>query len=101
MSKVRLEVLPSLAETLGIEDTSDEAISELEDDGVRSVRELLNRLCVRYKRFGQMVFDVDTQELTGRVVIFFNGRSLELVNGLETRLSDGDTLTLVPLIEGG
>ena len=101
MSKVRLEVLPSLAETLGIEETSEEAISDQENDGVRSVRELLNRLCVRYKRFGQMVFDIDAQELTGRVVIFFNGRSLELVNGLETRLSDGDTLTLVPLIEGG
>jgi molybdopterin synthase sulfur carrier subunit len=97
MVKVRLEILPSLAETVGIEETSEEVISE-ED---RSVRVLLNQLGARYRRFGQIVFDVEAQELTGKVVIFFNGRALELVNGLDSELSDGDTLTFVPLIEGG
>ena len=96
-----LEVLPSLAETLGIEGASEEVISEREDEGDRSVRGLLNRLGARYQRFGQLVFDINAQKLTGNVVIFFNGRALELVNGLETKLSDGDTLTFVPLIEGG
>lgn len=97
MVKVRLEILPSLAETVSIEETSEEVISE-ED---RSVRVLLNQLGARYRRFGQIVFDVEAQELTGKVVIFFNGRALELVNGLDSELSDGDTLTFVPLIEGG
>jgi len=101
MGKVRLEVLPSLAETLGIEGTSEEVISDQEIEGDKSVRYLLNRLCARYQRFGQIVFDIDAQKLTGRVVIFLNGRALELVNGLESKLSDGDTLTFVPLIEGG
>ncbi len=101
MSKVRLEVLPALAETLGIEDTSEEVISDQEIEGDKSVRDLLNRLGARYQRFGQIVFDINAQKLTGRVVIFFNGRTLEPVNGLETKLSDGDTLTFVPLIEGG
>lgn len=101
MGKVYLEVLPSLAETLGIEGTSEEVISDQENDGDRSVRDLLNRLGAKYQRFGQIVFDINTQKLTGKVVIFFNGRALELVNGLETELNDGDTLTFVPLIEGG
>lgn len=101
MDKVRLEVLPSLAETLGIEGTSEEVISDRETEGDNSVRALLNRLCARYQRFGQIVFDINAQKLTGRVVIFFNGSALELVNGLESKLSDGDTLTFVPLIEGG
>ncbi len=101
MAKIRLEVLPALAETLGIETISEEVISDQEIADAQLVRGLLNRLGVRYQRFGQIVFDIDTQELTGKVVIFFNGRSLELVNGLETKLSDGDTLTFVPLIEGG
>ncbi len=34
------------------------------------------------------------------MLISFNSRALELVNGLDTKLSDGDTLTFVPLIEG-
>ena len=101
MGKVRLEVLPSLAETLGIKGTIEEYIPDKEIDGEKSVGNLLNRLCARYPRFGQIVFDTDTQELTGKVIIFFNGRALELVNGLDSKLSDGDTLTFVPLIEGG
>ncbi|MFC1874256.1 MoaD/ThiS family protein [Chloroflexota bacterium] len=32
---------------------------------------------------------------------FLNGRSLDPAKGLKTKLKDGDTLTLVPLIEGG
>ncbi len=34
-------------------------------------------------------------------MIFLNGRALELVDGLETKLSNADTLTFVPHIEGG
>ena len=101
MGKVRLEVLPSLAETLGIEETSEEIISDQEIEGNTSVRYLLNQLSVKHQRFGQIVFDINAQELTGRVIIFFNGRALDLVNGLESKLSNGDTLTFVPLIEGG
>ena len=101
MGNVRLEFLPSLAETLGIEGTSEEAISYQEIEGNKSVLDLLNRLGARYPRFGQLVFDINAQKLTGRVVIFFNGCALELENGLETKLSDGDTLTFVYFVEGG
>ena len=101
MAKVRLEILPWLAETLGIEGSGEKVISGQEIEGARSVRELLNRLANRYQRFSQIVFDINAQELTGQVVIFFNGRALEPVKGLETKLSDGDILTFVPFIEGG
>lgn len=102
MGKVYLEIIPSsLAETLGIERTSEEAISDKEIDGDKSIIGLLNRLGAKYQRFGKIVFDINTQKLTGKVGIFFNGRALEPVNGLETKLSDGDTLTFVPVIEGG
>ena len=101
MGKVYLEILPSLAETLGIEEKSEELISAPGNEGDRSVKVLLNRLAVKYRRFDQIVFDVNAQKLTGKVGIFFNGRALELVNGLETKLNDGDTLAFVPLIEGG
>ncbi len=101
MIKVRLEVLPSLAESLGMEATGEEIISDQETGGERSVRGLLNRLGARHERFGRIVFDISAQKLTDKVAIFLNGRTLELVNGLDTKLSNGDTLTFVPLIEGG
>ena len=101
MGKVRVEILSWLTETMSVEGTSDEITIDQEIEGDKTVRDLLNRLVGRYPRFGQIAFDVKGQRLTDRVSIFFNGRNLELVNGLETRLSDGDTLTLVPPIEGG
>ncbi|MBI4283631.1 MAG: MoaD/ThiS family protein [Chloroflexi bacterium] len=101
MAKVRLEVMSALAETLGMEVTSEGVLPAAEIGGEKSVRDLFNRLGSRYPRFSQIVFDRNTQKLTGRVIIFFNGRDLELMDGLETRLNDGDTLTFVPAIEGG
>ncbi|MDP2729428.1 MAG: MoaD/ThiS family protein [Dehalococcoidales bacterium] len=97
--KVYLQVLPLLAETLGMPETSEMAISE-ETGGVITVRDLLNRLGNSYKHFDYL-FDIDTQKLSGKVNIFFNGCDLELLDGLETRLSDGDTLTFVWVIPGG
>jgi len=101
MSKVHLEILSWLTETLDIEGTSDAVSFEQEIEEGKTVRDLLNRLATRYQRFGQVVFDVKAQKLTERVSIFFNGRNLELVNGLATKLSDGDTLTFVAPIVGG
>ena len=101
MGTVRIEVLPSLAESLGIERISEEVISDAEIEGNRTVRDLLNRLSARYPHFGRIVFEIHAQRLTGKVMIFLNGRDLDLVDGLETRLSDGDTINFVPHIEGG
>ncbi|MFC2056102.1 MoaD/ThiS family protein [Chloroflexota bacterium] len=101
MSKVHLEILSWLTETLGIEGTSDDVSLDQEIEEDETVRDLLGRLAVKYPRFGQVVFDVKAQKLTDRVSIFFNGRNLELVNGLKTKISDGDILTFVPFIEGG
>lgn len=101
MSKVRLEFLAWLADMLGVEGTNEEIILEDKIEGDKTVRDLLSELAVRYPRFGQIVFDMKAQKLTERVSIFLNGRHLELVNGLGTKLNDGDILTLVPPIEGG
>ena len=101
MNKVRIEILSWLAETVDIEGKSDAVSLEQEIEEGKTVRDLLNRLATRYQRFGQVVFDVKAQKLTERVSIFFNGRNLELANGLATKLSDGDTLTFVAPIVGG
>ena len=77
MAKVYLEIMPSsLAETLGIKRMSEVIIPDRETDGDRSIIGLLHRLCARYQRFGKIVFNVDTQRLTGRVGIFYKGRAL-------------------------
>ena len=101
MSKVRVDVVSAFAEALGIPSTSEEVIPEHDGGSDQSVMAFLERLAVRYQYFGDTVFDSNTQKLTGGVMIFHNGRDLELLDGLETKLSDGDTLTFVPVIPGG
>ncbi len=101
MGKVHLEILPAVAESLGMEGKSEEEIPDSGNQVGRTVRDLLNHLADRNSRFRHTVFDTDTQRLSGKIIIFLNGHSLESVNGLDTELVDGDTLVLVPLIEGG
>src|SRR4030042_2574037 len=101
MGKVHLDVFPALADALGIGEASEEVIPEERTDDNYSALDLLNGLCTKYPRFNQSVFNVNTQKLTGQVVIFLNGRHLELIDGLATRLTDGDTLILIPFLEGG
>ena len=101
MSIVRLEILSSLVEALNIESKRDSIILEQEIGEGMTVREILQRLAVRYERFGQIVFDVRDQKLNEGVNIFFNGSNLELADGLATRLGDGDVLTFIAPIVGG
>ena len=101
MSKVRLEILPGLIETLGIEEGSARVGLEQEIEEGETVSHLLKRLATRYQPFGQVVFDVKAEKLTERVSIFFNGRNLELADGLRTKLSDGDILTFLAPVAGG
>ena len=101
MGRILLEVFPSLAETLGIEGKHEEAVSAQEIAAGFSIRDFLGRLCARYPRFNEFVFNSNDDELSDQTIIFLNGRNLGLIEGLDTRLKDGDTLTLIPFVEGG
>ena len=101
MNKVRLEFLSWLAEIIDVERTSEGVILEVIVESGETVRDLFSQLAIKYPRFGQVVFEQKARKLNERVNIFLDGRLLEIFNGLETKLKDGDILTLVPTIEGG
>ena len=101
MNKVHVEILSWPAEIFNFQGNSDTIRLEQEIEEGKTVRDLLNGLAARYQPFGQVVFDVNSQKLTEKVNVYFNGGNLELADGLATRLRDGDTLTLVAPIIGG
>ena len=101
MSKVRAQFFAWLTEILGFEGISNEVNLDQEIEEGETVRDLMNELAVTYPRFGQNVFNMRQQKLSENVCVFFNGRMLEVANGLETKLSNGDTLTFLASIEGG
>ena len=98
--KVRLSMPPLLADTLGMPETCDVLLSGPESGDIKTLRDLLGRLSTKYRHF-HYLYDADTRTLSGKAGIFLNGRDSELVDGLETRLADGDTLTFVWVIAGG
>jgi MoaD family protein len=98
---INIEILSSLVDTLENDSKSDTVVLEQEIEEGATIRDILNRLSVRHQRFVEVVFDIKAQKQTDRVNIFLNGRNIELINGLATELSDGDTLTFIAPIVGG
>ena len=67
-----------------------------------TVEEVLKHLAGRYGReFSEYVYDGKTGEAKGFLQFLINGRSASTLNGLQTTLSDGDILAIIPPVGGG
>jgi len=82
-------------------------LREVMDPGVRmdfaagtTVRSLLAELTGRYKGLDEMLF-IAPDTLRDFVNILQNGRNIHFLAGLDTPLSDGDTIALFPPSAGG
>ena len=66
-----------------------------------TVNKVLERLKERYgKPFVAYVYDKDGN-VKGFLQFLINGRSASTLNGLETRLKNGDVLAIIPPVGGG
>ena len=74
---------------------------EMEVEQGAMVRNLFNQLADTCPEFGELVYDRDTQKLRGNISVIFNDRVLELLDGLDTRIEDGDSIVLLPAYSGG
>ena len=69
--------------------------------GGRTVRDLLNQLCLeRGQKFCNIIFD-DAGQLRRYIKVLVNGRGLHVLQGLDTPLTDGDVIALFPPVAGG
>lgn len=94
-----MEIMPWLSQALEAKDYRLVLEEEVEED--ETVGELLARIAARHQRFGELVLDAETGGLSGHVSLTFNGRLLELLDGLQTKMSDGDSIVIVPAFAGG
>ena len=75
---------------------------EFEDREEATVEKVLKRLSEIYgKDFVEYVFDGKTGEIQSYLLLLVNGRSTTVLDGLETRLVDGDVLAILPPVGGG
>jgi len=74
-------------------------LSEVEATG-SSIREIIGDLEASYPGIRERIFKGD-QELSRFVSIFVNGEDIRLLEGQETAVSEGDVITILPLVAGG
>ncbi len=95
--KVTVEYLGYIKQTLNL--TQAEAI-ELKTEA--STRDLLSKLAEKHgEPFKKAVYDPKDSALKPYHILAINGLMITLLNGLDTKLKDGDRVSLMPVVTGG
>jgi len=95
--KVRLEFW--MADRLGLDQPSPLIMEEPLEEG-ESLRFLLTRLAERIESFAEAVFDPRTQSLSSEISLLFNNH-VDLPQGMDTKLKEGDRILFLPILAGG
>ena len=73
----------------------------LDCKGCASVGELVNELFKELPEIKRSLIDQQLEDPRPNALILVNGREIGVLNGLETKLKDGDEVVLVPVVHGG
>ncbi|HIE18810.1 TPA: MoaD/ThiS family protein [Candidatus Bathyarchaeota archaeon] len=65
------------------------------------LREIIQRLAASSKEFKHILIDPELESPLPNAVILLNGRDISALNGLETPITHGDEIVLIPVIHGG
>jgi molybdopterin synthase sulfur carrier subunit len=76
-----------------------EGASTIEADG-GTVREVLTTISNEHPEFGPRIFD-DSGKVRRFVNVFVDDDDIRFEEGLETRVVDGQTLSILPAVAGG
>jgi molybdopterin synthase sulfur carrier subunit len=66
-----------------------------------SVGEVVNELVNEVPDIKRSLIDQQLEDPRPNTLILVNGREIGILNGLETKLKDGDKVVLIPVVHGG
>ena len=66
-----------------------------------NVLTLMEELCGRWPEFRGLVLNEDGTDKGDDVIIMVNGRHIEHLDGMATKLSENDYVAVTPLVAGG
>ncbi len=96
--QVSIRFFTSLRELIG---KRTETLDFTEGEKV-TVEMVLKKLKILYGHpFVQYVYDQKTGEIKGFLQLLVNGKNASTLNGLQTKLADGDVLAILPPVGGG
>ena len=95
--KVTIDYLGSIRQTLGLKQAE---LLELKDGS--SVCDLLSLLAEKHgEPFKKAVYEPKGLDLKPHHILSVNSLLLNQLNGIETKLKDGDRIILMPVVTGG
>ena len=100
MGKVQLKVLPWIANLMNTQG-SNWLTLDREIGKETTIGDLLADLALSYTDFRKVVFNPDIGKVNDQVMVILNGSLLQISNVTEAKLSDGDTILLLPVYSGG
>lgn len=75
---------------------------QVEVTAVMDVAALLDELVQRFgEKMAEQIYKSGSKKLRETVNILVNGRSINLLSGLDTNLKDGDVVAIFPPVSGG
>jgi molybdopterin synthase sulfur carrier subunit len=95
--KVKVEFLGHVRNVIGSEREEEVEISE-----GSSIADLLAMLSEKYgEPFKKAVYEKSGADVKSNYIITVNGYLLNQLNGVETKLKNGDQVILLPIVSGG
>jgi molybdopterin converting factor small subunit len=66
-----------------------------------SLRELVTKVVEEQPKLKRVLIDPELDDPRTNVLMLVNGKEISVLKGLDTKLKDGDELTLIPVVHGG
>jgi molybdopterin synthase sulfur carrier subunit len=66
-----------------------------------SMGELMNEIKKEFPELKRSLIDQQLDDPRSNTLVLVNGMEISVLDGLETRLRDGDEIVLVPFVHGG
>jgi molybdopterin converting factor small subunit len=100
MARVVVKIWASISHLFTEEQITPRYLDVEIEDGA-ALETLLRKLGQDYPRFDKVMFDPSSVESIGEVTVLVNDRLLDEADGFQTRLRDGDRVSLVQTYAGG
>lgn len=66
-----------------------------------AISELMNEIIKKLPKLRRSLIDQQLEDPRPNALILVNGREISALDGLETKLKDGDKVVLIPFVHGG
>jgi len=73
----------------------------IKSEGTVPLREAIKEIVEELPKLKRVLIDPELEDPRPNTLILVNGKEISVLNGLETKLKEGDEVVFVPVVHGG